>query len=406
MIYFIIPKIPPNLYAKLNCTTMSGDDISQYSAHTQKISFRLSYYLNNIQEQIAHRMDEWDTYKKYTNPYEYIHSTVPHKKKSVAKYKPLSNSYFKIIEIMDLFHIENLTRPIKSFHLSEGQGGFIEALSHKRKNTEDHYYSMNMADRSNLEIANVHIEPGLDKTGNLLSIENLIYCKEKYGSSMDIITADGGDDTGESNICRLLFAEICFALCMQSPNGSFVLKIFDCFTEATIDMIVILSSFYRRVYIAKPNASSLSNSEKYIVCKGFMYAESNIFYTYILQTFTHMISSPAELCIHRFLSGYEIPYYFMTKIEDYNAIFGQQQIENIHYTLTLMDVKLLSGDKKSPENLAHNTVIPRSGFSVKPEKIDSIIHENIKKCLYWCMKHNIPHNVVFSQIYTDTRIDD
>ena len=28
---------------------------------------------------------------------------------------------------------------------------------------------------------------------------------------------------------------------------------------------------------------------------------------------------------------------FITKIEEYNAIFGQQQIENIHYTLTLID---------------------------------------------------------------------
>ena len=140
-----------------------------------------------------------------------------------------------------------------------------------------------------------------------------------------------------------------------------------------------------------------------------MYTDSSQFYTHILQTFSKMMSIPAEICIHRFLTGYEIPYYFMTKIEDYNAIFGQQQIENIHYTLSLMDVKLFSGDKKSPENLAHNTFIPRSGFSAKPEKIESIIHENIKKCLYWCMKHNIQHNGTFSQIGADipnNHIDD
>ena len=417
MIYFIIPKTTPKLYTYLNCTdtyTITpevGTDLSDNNnaLPTQIISFRLSYYLNNIQEQINYRMDEWNTYKKYTNPYEYIHSPVPHKKKSVAKYKPLSHSYFKMIEIIDLFHIENLTRPIKSFHLAEICGGFIEALIHKRKNTDDQYYSMMSVDAANIKIANIHIEHGADKTGNLLSIENLIYCKEKYRSSMDIITADGGDDTGEPNICRLLFAQICFALCMQSMNGSFVLKIFDCFTEATIDMIAILSSFYRRVYIAKPNTSALSNSEKYIVCKGFMYADTSHFLPHILQTFSEMMSIPAEICIRRFLPGYEIPYYFMTKIEDYNAIFGQQQIENIHYTLSLMDVKLFSGDKKSPENLAHNTFVPRSGFSTKPEKIESIIHENIKKCLYWCIKHNIQHNGTFSQIGVDTRdnhIDD
>ena len=83
-----------------------------------------------------------------------------------------------------------------------------------------------------------------------------------------------------------------------------------------------------------------------------------------------MLSFPSEIYIRRFLPEVSIPYYFLIKLEEYNAIFGQQQIENIHYTLSLMDITL------------------------GQNKIDAIIHENIKKCLYWCIKHNIQYNVL------------
>jgi hypothetical protein len=42
--------------------------------------------MNEIKEKIASREKDWDVYKKYTNPYEYIHSVIPHKKRSISKY--------------------------------------------------------------------------------------------------------------------------------------------------------------------------------------------------------------------------------------------------------------------------------------------------------------------------------
>ena len=59
---------------------------------------------------------------------------------------------------------------------------------------------------------------------------------------------------------------------------------------------------------------------------------------------------------------------FTTKTEEYNAIFGQQQIENIHYTLNLIDAKN------------------------KQEKINSLIKMNIKKSTDWCIKYGVLHN--------------
>jgi 23S rRNA U2552 (ribose-2'-O)-methylase RlmE/FtsJ len=380
------------LYEYLECNETNAP------ADIPKLSSTLAHYLYDIKEQIQDHISEWDLYKKYTNAYEYIHSSVPAKKKSVAKYKPLSRSYFKMIELIELFHLETTDRVLRSFHLAEGPGGFIEALAHIRNCKEDKYYGMTLLDDKNDEMIpawkksnhfldenrNVFIETGADKTGNLLSIENLKYCKEKYGSSMNFISADGGFDFStdfnnqEQNMARLLFAQICYALCMQSFNGSFVLKIFDCFTEASLDMLALLSSFYKKVYITKPNTSRAANSEKYVVCKGFLYNENASFYPFIYKTFKHVINLPQTTSINRLLPHFPIPCYFLTKIEEYNSIFGQQQIENIHYTLSLIESK------------------------PKPEKIESIIKANVQKCMYWCIKHNIQYNILFRDMQMDS----
>mgnify|MGYP000309480599 CR=1 FL=1 len=42
--------------------------------------------------------------KKYTNPFEFIHT--PYENKLyISKLKPLSRAYYKMIELMDIFHI-------------------------------------------------------------------------------------------------------------------------------------------------------------------------------------------------------------------------------------------------------------------------------------------------------------
>jgi 23S rRNA U2552 (ribose-2'-O)-methylase RlmE/FtsJ len=294
-----------------------------------------------------------------------------------------------MVEIMNTFDLFFDSKPIKSFHLAEGPGGFIEATAAIRKCVHDTYIGMTILDDKNdpnipawkksdaflKNNKNVVIETGADKTGNILSLENFIYCKEKYGSSMNFITADGGFDFSldfnnqEIIIAKLLFAQIAFALVMQRKGGAFVLKIFDCFMQHTVDLLYILSSFYENVYICKPQTSRYANSEKYIVCKGFIMDNLEYFYPYLHRAFEKMTVPTLgnELYISRFLN---VPtsYYYLTKIEEYNAIFGQQQIENIHFTITLIENK-------------H-----------KQEKIDNLIKINIQKSIAWCVRYNIPVN--------------
>ena len=66
------------------------------------------YDIKYIKEKINEHSKDWDIYKKYTNPYEYIHSIIPNRKKSISKHKPLSRSYFKMIEILAIFDLDNI----------------------------------------------------------------------------------------------------------------------------------------------------------------------------------------------------------------------------------------------------------------------------------------------------------
>jgi len=386
---------------------------------TERISHSLSRFLYDIKEKIRTREKEWDIYKKYTNHYEYIHTVIQHKKKPVSKYKPLSRSYFKMVEIVHelklipYIHGNVLTKPVNAFcktvdaippenpsittfHLAEGPGGFIEAIVNMRKNPFDIYYGMTILDEQNdysipawkksqyflASNPNVYIETGADGTGNILSIANFEYCHKTYPSCMDLITADGGFDFStdfnkqEIHISRLLFSQIAFALVMQRKGGNFVLKIFDCFYDTTMDLLFLLASFYSTVYITKPQTSRTGNSEKYIVCKGFLYDSSTKFYSYIHKTFQSANNpSTDHHYIYRFLN-IPIPLAFISKIEEYNSIFGQQQIENIYTTLSIIEKQ------------------------TKRERIDSIVKNNIAKCIQWCVRYNVPyHNSVNTNVF-------
>jgi len=359
------------------------------------VSESISQYLSDIKCRITNQEKIWDMYKKYTNPYEYIHTPIPFKKKCISKYKPLSRSYFKMLEISQSFGLHIYYHAIKTFHLAEGPGGFIEAICKLRNNKEDSYIGMTILDDDDNNIPswkkseiflnenkNVFIETGFDKTGDILKIENFEYCVSKYGSSMDLITGDGGFDFStnfnnqEQDMTKLLFAQVCFALCMQKREGSFVLKIFDSFISSTIDIIYILCSFYKKVYITKPQTSRYANSEKYIVCKGFLFENNSNFYGYIHNAFKLMTNTTTTTNITRFLS-IPISHFFITRLEEYNSIFGQQQIENIYYTLTLI------------ENKNKND---------KSEKIDNIVKMNTQKCIQWCIKHNISYYDVYNYL--------
>lgn len=462
--YFLLPQVDIQVcengdYIPLDLTiTHTNDEQKVY------VSSSIYAHLCDIKHQIEKYQDTWDNIKKFTNPYEYIHSNISGNKTNISKLRPLSRSFYKMIEIMKNTNLLSqydetyATKPdskmgIKTFHLAEGPGGFIEALAYLRgleyqrhsyneynekksgsvyesnenttspihilkRNTEfhdeymkeqeylkvsrrifdsqkdvaspatthitygnDRYYGMTLVNddpicpgwkktRSFLEShPNVMIENGADKTGNLISLENFIYCAEKYKNTMDIVTADGGFDFSldfnqqENMATQLIFCEVFYALVMQKQGGSFILKIFDVFHKTTVDILYILSYYYNNVSIMKPYTSRVANSEKYIICQGFKVGDSQS----LIQQFTRVFPSLLNGVLSSFLS-FNHDLYYLNRIEEMNAMVSFQQIENITSTLSIITNH-------------RNT-----------EKLEQYKRANVNKCIAWCEKYDIPYN--------------
>ena len=208
MTYYLLPKT--NIFS-----FMYIDFVDDMEQPDNIISHSQTHYVYELKERIELMEKDCDIFKKYTNPYEYIHTNVPLKNYCVASYSPLSRSYFKMVEVLHTFKLHDIPRHIRSFHLAEGPGGFIEALCNIRKNPHDIYYGMTIASDANdpnvpgwkktknylQQNKNIYLEYGSDNSGDILNIENFVYVCEKYGSSMDIVTGDGGFDfSGDFNL--------------------------------------------------------------------------------------------------------------------------------------------------------------------------------------------------------------
>lgn len=380
MSYFALPKITTDneLNKVIQCRT-DGD-------HSTVINKTLSLYLNNAKANIESKQVEWDRFKKYTNPYEYIHTPVPSAKCAVCKLKPLSRSFYKMIEIsktLRLIDVRDKT-PIKTFHFAEGPGGFIEATAYLRENPNDRYHGMSLIDDSNNSVpgwkksqsfldrnSNVIIEKGLSGDGDILKSDNLRHCFETHRGSVDLATADGGFDfTTDFNhqevmSIQLIFAQVAYAIATQKEGGSFVVKVFDTVKAASIDILYILASVYEQIYFIKPHTSRQANSERYVVCKNFQLSDSKSLVISLYQ----VMQMFAEGFVPTRLLTIPIPYLFTSALQEVNAMFGQAQTECIAQTMNLIT-------------------------SAPHDRIESLKKTHITKCISWCSKFRMPYNKV------------
>lgn len=410
-----------------NVNTISPDNIICKFYENEKeiipiINNDLFIKLKNCKLKIDEYENKWNVYKKYTNPYEYIHTNIPYINKSVSSYRSLSRSYYKIIEIYNDFNINKILnyKQIKVFSLCESPGGFIEAIVNLRNNnTNDKYYTMSLINQNENDNIpswnnnfmllnknkNIYIENGYDNTGNIINTLNFDNCVKKYFHSMDLITGDGGFDFSldfnkqEINMVNLLFSQISYAIFMQKKNGIFILKIFDFFLSSTIDLIFLLTNFYEKVYITKPLTSRCANSEKYIVCINFIFNKHYIKKYYnnfknIFYIINKSINSNKYVC--NFLN-ISLPIDFFNLLENLNSIFINNQsscIENTLNTIFLYKNKINKFLFKFYHNKYDKKLLKiYCKKSNDNSYIETLICYNIIKCIKWCEKYNV-HTII------------
>jgi 23S rRNA U2552 (ribose-2'-O)-methylase RlmE/FtsJ len=254
------------------------------------------------------------------NPFEHVISNYEDSLKNLTKVylgikedtpEILSRAFYKLWEILFLFGVAD-KKVLTYAALAEGPGAFIQAVINYRQKligniSKDKIFGVTIHPEKGkyIEMGKQFLgfynkqTPGLIQihdtvptseaskhkakdNGDITQVKTISLFKkdiEKSKTYADLVTADGGFDWDDENYqeqegYQLILGEIIAALRVQAKGGSFVLKIFETFTIPSIKLIYLLSSFYEETYIYKPFFSRASNSEKYVVCKGFKFEQN------------------------------------------------------------------------------------------------------------------------------------
>ena len=243
----------------------------------------------------------------------------------------------------------------KNLHSSSKMGdsdGFILARGKKKRSKVPTIYSMSLnkthplyktynlpSYNDNVIKSNVKILYGDDRTGDITKLENIDLFKSILGEDkVDFITADGGFDEGndfnnkEQLHYTLFFTEITYALLFLKESGNFIIKFFDTFTDTSLDLMWLLANFFKELYIYKPYTSRPTNSEKYIICKGFLGISTDL-QNDLVSIFSEINSS--KCMSFRLFNNHEIPDRFKNTIFLVNQTILNGQCHFLQEAITL-----------------------------------------------------------------------
>ena len=328
---------------------------------------------------------EWEILKRMSNPYELVFSQSQDKRipQSICSIRPLSRSFFKMVEILnvlDFFKRHPAPRKLRSAHVCEGPGGFIEALlflsTRNSMKLEDAHAMTLKPTKANIpgwkraynflkNATMVKIEYGADNTGDILIPMNQGAFLEKTRGRCDIFTADGGFDfsehygTQEEEVLPLLVSSAVVGLRTLVKGGDFVLKIFDTESKATMDLIALLSFCFDSWTLYKPSLSRPCNAEKYFLGRG-----SKPVPGWVLKTFVEIRNAYA--CGFKHMSSIfpSLPESITASIQMLKNEYFVQQVGALKYALS-----------------------HKEEWTANPQKPWQEIQEN---SIYWCRAFQMP----------------
>jgi hypothetical protein len=199
--------------------------------------------------------------------------------------------------------------------------------------------------------------------------DNLIqkFIVNKYDTQFDLLICefnpgDYNDINKYINNILLIFAIL---INYQNSNGTCIIKIENIFYKAIIDIIFIFSAIYDKVYLIKPSISQITKGDRYIVCKSYNPTQP-ILLKQVESQIINILNEKNKFVFS--LLKNDIPYYFLNKLEEINAVIGQQQLE------------------------AYDQIINIFKSTNREEKIELLKRNHIQKCIQWCEKNNLAHN--------------
>lgn len=351
MNYYILPKSNTPIYLhfsffkdfvdRKDCVDSKDEINTNIINHNNRINlniishtlvYSLLYIKNHI---LSYDETEIKELSKFINPYEFIFCNVPETNLSISKLNPYSNIYYELMEIiqnMFIFESPFFNKNLNILHLGNNVLStdlLIDTIRDKY-NDNKFLYSFNSFDINQHTIYDFAIFECVDnQTVNLIT-------------SLQIII----------HYLRI--------------HGTVIIKIDSLFDKVTIDFLFIMTNIFTQVYLIKPLLSNILTNDKYIICSKYL-GNHNISY----------INKPAfEKNVENVSSILytKIPLFFLSKIEEFNAIYGQQQLEAYDHLINIMNNKN------------------------KNDKIEILKKLNIQKSISWCEKYHVPCNKFVDKI--------
>lgn len=356
MNYCIIPKNNFNVKLKFMLTN---------ERIIPAISHSLIFYLNDVYKQIIKLQEPIeeivtiDYINKIVNPFEFIHTNVPGSLISVSKVKPDANIFFELMEIFQLFNVNellSLKHQINIAHFTPNHSSTNYLLNMLREDNDD-----------SIICEDFHFS-------TLFKNYVITPCEKK----LDLIICEFNepDYNHIHNCIQNVVLVLLLIIKNQANQGTCIIKVNNIFYKAIIDVLFILTSIYDKIYLVKPSTSNITTGERYIICKSFnqhKLEQSSLLNDINDSIIPYMNEMNGHFSINGLLES-ELPYYFLTKIEESNAIIGQQQLE------------------------AYDQIINIFKNKNRDEKIEHLKRNHIQKCIQWCEKNQLPHNKFIDKV--------
>jgi hypothetical protein len=349
MSYFLLPKIH-NTFFVFHCEEQIPQSVVNFSLILDKwsdpfITNSLLHYYNDLSQELTHlcqaKSISREEMVKIIHPYEFIFTKVPGSRFSVSKLQHKNTLFYDLLEVTKNINVFEYykTETLNALIVGDNYQDSLDCFEMLREMyLHDTFFCFKELQHSLIE----------NKTFNFIMIE--IECSINF----------------HSYIVKLL-ETIMILLKHLSDKGCASIKIENLFYKPTVDILYILSSIFDKTFLIKPSTSNITNFDKYIVVKHFQGSIlKKDLYTQHVKNIKQLIES-RKGCITNILKT-EIPFYFSSKIDDFNVILGQQQLD------------------------AYEQIINMIKNKNRIEKIEVLKKIHIQKCVNWCEKFKIPCN--------------
>lgn len=149
----------------------------------------------------------------------------------------------------------------------------------------------------------------------------------------------------------------------SKKGNNAIIKIGNIFSQVSVDCVYILSLCFNEVYIYKPASSPAISSEKYVVCKDFKLISTEYLKPVFNKILYDLKMSQTGGCVSLYTR--RINNNYMNTLIEANSVIGQQQLEAINNTITLIE----QGKKR--------------------EKIEALKRQQITRCSEWHKKFGV-----------------